>query len=71
MTILVLALSGEPNLDFPQRHADTLSPVADLAADFNLLGLWNCRHSAASPHPFFFQEAQMSEFGLRTSCVQR
>ena len=47
---LVLAVSGGPDLDFPQHDADTLAPLADFAADFNILGFLSiCRQIAASP----------------------
>lgn len=46
---LVPTISGGPDLDFPQHDADTLASLADLAADFNILGFPLIRHSAASP----------------------
>lgn len=47
---LVLADSGGPDLDFPQADADTSAPLADFAADFNILEFLSiCRHSAALP----------------------
>lgn len=45
---LVLAVSGGPDLDFPQYDSDTLVPLADFAADFNILRFLSiCRDSAA------------------------
>jgi hypothetical protein len=47
---LILAVSGGPELDFPQHDADTLAELADFAADFNILGFLSiCRHIAVSP----------------------